>query len=276
LSPDPHTSYGYEFAPVLIDWQQWRGLPKKTWQDFKQAAARRLGPVVPIVRCHDHRPWLNLAVGGRIYESELYWEKNFTDDDHLLTVAKFFAVPGPAHLRAKDFPSRDSRADARLLDLTDYYNAALTNSWQGFPEITSLRCRRSSPVRHARFDVRGVIQLMGPIFRPHSQAGDRHQGPAKVPAGSFLHAVSFFYRIGGTSGFYTFRYADRREEEFTLFYGQQIADWWHDPERSPAQPTRRWFGPGERGRKSLWQDPLPLSLDLGESFQRHRDRDDQF
>ena len=64
LASDPHTSYSYEMPPEPMDYFQWRGVPKKTWRDYKDRQKEELGPVVPIVRCLDHRPCLNLAVGA--------------------------------------------------------------------------------------------------------------------------------------------------------------------------------------------------------------------
>src|SRR5262249_12628717 len=61
LDFDPLTSYGYEFPRKEIGDDLWRGLPKHTWRDFKERQVQKLGQlgsVVPIVRCHVHRPRL--------------------------------------------------------------------------------------------------------------------------------------------------------------------------------------------------------------------------
>src|SRR5881394_1211823 len=139
LALDPHTSYGYEFAPVDISDELWRGLPKRTWREFKERQMDklgRLGSVVPIVRCHVHEPTLNLAYDGHIYESGRDWEENFA---HVVPVeelvpARIFADPGGGkNAVAKDFLPRDPSAPPGLLDLSDHYNGLLTDSWQGFP-----------------------------------------------------------------------------------------------------------------------------------------------
>src|SRR4030095_1995295 len=90
LAPDGDTSYSYELASEEMNYNQWRGLPKKTWRDFKLAAVNEVGPVVPVVRCHFHRPRLNLAISGRIYPSEMYWEKLYTTNEYLLSVGLLF------------------------------------------------------------------------------------------------------------------------------------------------------------------------------------------
>ncbi len=266
LGPDPYTSYGYEFAPAPMDEWQWRGLPKKTWQEFKQRVAEELGPVVPIVRCHDHRPWLNLATGGQIYQSELYWEKNFVTNDHLLTVANLFAGQPPVRPTASDFPPRDPRASPRQLDLTAVYNATLTNSWQGFAgnHLAELR-----PGLHefggVRFDVRGVIQLQGmdlpEEYPTHVADLDVHQKCSKI---HFLHAQSFGYRF--TNALYLMHYTDGRVQEFPIVYGRHIADWWCDPANLPGltDATIAWTGGNEAAREygrslclyhATWENP---------------------
>jgi hypothetical protein len=38
-----------------------------------------VGSEVPVVRCLQHEPALNLSMGGKVYESPVYWELNFTN-----------------------------------------------------------------------------------------------------------------------------------------------------------------------------------------------------
>ena len=37
------------------------------------------GQQVPLIRCLLHEPALNLSIGGKVYESQVYWELNFTN-----------------------------------------------------------------------------------------------------------------------------------------------------------------------------------------------------
>jgi hypothetical protein len=270
LAPDPHTSYGYEFPPVLLDYDQWRGLPKKTYREVKERVIKELGPVVPVVRCHDHRPVLNLAIGGRIYESELYWEKNFTTDADLLIAARLFTNPPPTRpFVAADFPPRDPRAEARLIDLSDFYNASLTNSWQGF----SSNHLRSLPMglqefAGIRFDVRGVIQLYGediPAVFPERVDGIRVN--QKCSRLHFLHGAGFRHpKSNARVGSYIIHYANGQIQEFVLIAGKQTLDWWSDPV-TPAQPTDAqvaWIGANEAAKaygrsirlyRATWENP---------------------
>jgi hypothetical protein len=283
LSPDPRTSYNYEFSPAPLLYNQWRGLPKKTWRDLKQRVTEELGPVVPIVRCHDHLPTLNLAVSGWIYESERYWERKFTTNDDLLTVSKLFASTVPSRkITAADFPPRDPLAGTRLLDLTRYYNASLTNSWQGFPRnhLAGLVAGLYE-LGGVRFDIRGIIQLQGnefPVEFPKSVDGmEVNQKCSRI---HFLHALGFLYKTKVTNGSYIVSYTDGQRQEISLVNGKHIADWWHDPE-NPLDPTDAqvaWTGENEaataygkslRLYKMTWENPLKdtavaaISFDVG-------------
>jgi hypothetical protein len=272
LALDPHTSYSYEFSPEPMDYHQWRGAPKKTWRDWKERQVEQLGGVVPIVRCHDHRPWLNLAFDGQIYPSSaIYWERNFSTNDDLLTVANLFRVPPPVRpLTVTDFPPRDPKASVRLLDLTGSYNATLTNSWQGFPENHLATVPAGlQECDGVHFDVRGVIQLHGtelPALFPRKVTGIKvHQKCARI---HFLHAVSFFYQPGTAQASYSIHYADGDANEFRVIYGKHIADWWFDSlnSASPTEAKVAWTGQNEAAKAygmslrlyhAVWENPRP-------------------
>ena len=271
VSPDAYTSYSYELSSEPLPYNVWRGVDKKTWREFKLRVMQEVGPVVPIVRCHDHRPWLNLAYNGQIYESDLYWEKNFMKDDHLLTPSRLYASSAPRpRLGPDDFPPRDARADTRLIDLTAYYNAALTNSWQGFEgnHLAGLPAGLQE-FGGVRFDVRGVIQLHGTeilIEFPDRVDGIKvHQKCRRI---HFLHAASFPYRSKTTNGLYTFHYVDSRVEVMPVVYGKQTSDWWFNPDK-PAGPTNAtvaWVGGNQAAKAygrsirlylATWENPRP-------------------
>jgi len=270
LAQDPHTSYSYEFSLEPLDHYHWRGVPRKTLREYKERQLEEVGPVVPIVRCHDHRPWLNLAFGGSIYESDtVYWEKNISPDDRLLIVANWFPVPPAARpLVAANFPPRDPRARAGLLDLTGVYNATLTDSWQGFPgnHLGSL----PSGIHEfdgVQFDVRGVIQLRGteiPAEFPKQVDGIKvGQKCARI---HFLQAVSFPYGSRNAQACYVIHYADRRVHEFPVIYGQHFADWWNDPANPESTDAKvAWTGQNEAAKAygmalrlfhAVWENPL--------------------
>ncbi len=81
LDPKIYTSYLYEFTPTPIP-EIVKGAfpgPKMTMREWKRQQMKLVGPEVPLVRCLLHEPALNLSIGGKVYESPVYWELNFTN-----------------------------------------------------------------------------------------------------------------------------------------------------------------------------------------------------
>jgi len=82
LDPGIHSSYLYEFTPTPIPEVvkgAWPG-PKMTMREWKRQQMKLVGAEVPLVRCLLHDPTLNLSIGGKVYESPLFWELNFTNE----------------------------------------------------------------------------------------------------------------------------------------------------------------------------------------------------
>ena len=81
LDPKIHSSYLYEFTstdiPEVVK-GAWPG-PKMTMREWKRQQMKLAGKEVPLVRCLLHEPALNLSVGGKVYESPVYWELSFTN-----------------------------------------------------------------------------------------------------------------------------------------------------------------------------------------------------
>ncbi|HTL55808.1 MAG TPA: hypothetical protein VL361_09020 [Candidatus Limnocylindrales bacterium] len=289
---DPHTSYTYEFNTTELPDNQWRGLPKKTWRDFKHAQMAQLerigqpGGLVPIVRCHKHE--VNLGYNGRVYPGGLFWEKMFAKGKELevllLPVRLFVDRTKPRNLAPRDFPPQDPRASRRLLDLTPYYNAQLSDDWQGFPgnhlgNIPSgLQEFGGVP-----FDVRGIIQLGGDeaaiVFTNEIDSIPVHQRFKRL---NVLHAATFppfeqrnvldaatFPPESQTClGSYVLHYAAGQTNEIPIVYGQNIADWWFDPKKPfvPKNAHVAWegfneavkaYGKSIRVYQMSWENPLP-------------------
>lgn len=81
LDPAIHCSYLYEFTPTdvpAVVKGAWPG-PKMTMREWKRQQMKLAGSEVPLVRCLLHEPAHNLSVGGRVYESPVFWEMNFTN-----------------------------------------------------------------------------------------------------------------------------------------------------------------------------------------------------
>jgi thiol-disulfide isomerase/thioredoxin len=70
-------AYLYEFSPLPMG-NVWAGGDIRM-RDFKRRQMGLVGGEVPIARCHLHDRVLNLAFSGKIYDSGMNWEQNFTD-----------------------------------------------------------------------------------------------------------------------------------------------------------------------------------------------------
>ena len=81
LDPKIHSSYVYEFTPTALPAVVQGAFPgpKMTMRLWKRQQMELVGGQVPLVRCLLHDPVLNLSVGGKVYESKVYWELNFTN-----------------------------------------------------------------------------------------------------------------------------------------------------------------------------------------------------
>jgi hypothetical protein len=51
-----------------------------TMREWKRQQMKLVGPEVPLVRCLLHDRSLNLSIGGKVYESSVFWELNFTNE----------------------------------------------------------------------------------------------------------------------------------------------------------------------------------------------------
>jgi hypothetical protein len=81
LDPKIYCSYLYEFTPTPIPEivkGSWPG-PEMTLREWKRQQMKLVGAEVPLVRCLLHEPALNLSLGGKVYESQVFWELNFTN-----------------------------------------------------------------------------------------------------------------------------------------------------------------------------------------------------
>jgi hypothetical protein len=253
---DPRTSYGYEFClEQLSPISEWRGVPK-TQRDKKESQMKRLGcPVVPIVRCLAHRPYLNLAYNGQIYESGVDWESKFRDlveAEELWTTRMFADRRVRKQVAPEDFPVRPPQASSMLLDLTTHYNALLADSWQGFPGDTlaglpiGLQTFGGVP-----FDVRGLIQMHVhwlPAGFPKNVEGIKVSQKCRVI--HFLHGTAFGPLSQLNLARYFIHYMDRQVREIPIVYGQNIGDWWFDP-KNPFEPTEAkvvWTGTNDAAK----------------------------
>ena len=174
------------------------------------------------------------------------------------------------------FPLRDPTTESRLIDLTRYYNAALTESWQQrhaylSNDLSSLPAGQQS-LAGVAWDIRGIIQVTSQQLRDVSPPW-----PAKVENISigqvcqrlhFLHSACFDRsKPLQTIGQYLVRFEDGSEVEVPIVLGKDVLDWVVEPEAHMPAPVVAWVGQNTYSRnrgnrkirlfKSTWENPRP-------------------
>ena len=156
--------------------------------------------------------------------------------------------PNPAALKSI-YPPRDSQAKPGLIDLTAYYNAALTEAWHGKPknDLASLP-NGAQNFAGVEYDARGVIQLSSKSLTA-KRFSARINGikiQQKCARLHFLHSANF--GSPGNDGqpvcSYILHYASNHMQlEIPIMYGRDIYNW-HTPvdEELPAELVVAWTG----------------------------------
>jgi hypothetical protein len=236
--PRVASSYLFEFCPVPLGTAA-PGNPKVTRREWKQRQMGIVGSVVPIVRCRHHHPTLNLAFDGRVYESPPSWETMLTNvvDPESLTPAKMFpANPGTARpaVSKKTYPDRESKAGVKLLDLTEFFNAGLTETWHGGENAIGNDLGALAPgvqnLGGVDYDVRGIVQLASkaPTANRYPTNVTGIQVNQKCEKLHFLHAAAFGHPPdeGKKIGVYILHFAaSQMRMEVPIVYGADVRDW---------------------------------------------------
>jgi hypothetical protein len=244
------SSYLFEFCPLPLGTSA-PANPKVTRREWKRKQMGAVGSIVPLVRCRLHQKPLNLAFDGRVYESPPAWESMLTNlvDPESLSPARMF--PAGAETSAKpvapkkSYPARDTNAAPRLLDLTPFYNARLTDTWHGDANATgndlSSLPAGVQTLAGVDYDVRGVVQLgsKAPTANrfPTNALGIKvHQKCQRV---HFLHSAAFGHAAddGKQIGVYVVHFASNQMRlEVPIVYGKDVRDWhyWAAEKEAPG------------------------------------------
>jgi hypothetical protein len=254
--PKIAASYLFEFCPVPLGNMAPKA-PNKTRRDWKRRQTQVLGLEVPLVRCRHHKPVLNLAQDGKIYESGTSWELNFTNrvsrgELSASRVTSDEALPNRAvkEVIKVESPARDANAGKQLLDLSSFYNALLSDSWHG---STGNDLGALSPGLHTfggvEFDVRGIVQLSSKT--PSAEKFPEQVKDIKVQQKCrrihFLHSAGWgtVADEGKQIGSYFVHFADNQTRlEIPIIYGKHMRNW-HFLPGEPASPddlTSVWTG----------------------------------
>jgi hypothetical protein len=149
-------------------------------------------------------------------------------------------------------PAREVSAPATLLDLSNYYNAALDETWHPGMQNNNLAALPTGLQTFAgvMFDVRGVVQLAGRrLWRegfPRRARG--------IPVGQkaarlhFLHATGWVVPDGTQIGNFVVHYRDGRRRFIPILFGQDVSDWF-----GPAELTSQAY---RQGATVAWEEPV--------------------
>lgn len=241
VDPRLGSCYLFEFCPVPLG-NQAPNATNHTRREWKRRQMGLLGSVVPIVRCRQHNPVLNLSFDGHVYESPGMWELKFTNriPQAELTAARLFANEPSAQKApekppvVRQWPARDANASPQLLDLTPQYNAMLSQPWHG-TDIHNGNDLASLPTGvqnfgGASFDIRGIVQVRSKSVSstnyPVEVKGIRVNQKCKRL--HFLHAAGFgsVADEGQQIGSYVLHFANNRMRlEIPIIYGESVRNW---------------------------------------------------
>lgn len=171
---------------------------------------------------------------------------------------------------ARLIPGRLSFTPPKLIDLSEYYNAAFGQTWH--PGIEHNNLAMLSPgllqMDGTLFDVRGIVQLNGKRLKA---SGGRYPNQISgIKIGQhcrqldFLHATGYRAREGVQVGAYVIHYANGHQETVPIVYGEDIRDWNESSDASTSLPRGRivWRARNDahyviRLFKTTWINPLP-------------------
>jgi hypothetical protein len=155
---------------------------------------------------------------------------------------------GPEEL-AQKIPPRDSATPPQLIDLSAWFNAPLTESWQG--EANTGNDLRELPrgiheFAGAPFDARGVVQLENPRW-----PGRFPTNVSGIKIGQrcrrlhFLHSTSWTAPDGKEIARIVIHFSDGRKTELPIRFAEQVRDWWewpNEPELRSTNSVVAWRG----------------------------------
>jgi hypothetical protein len=167
-------------------------------------------------------------------------------------------------------PPRLAETPAQCIDLTEYYNAALLQTWHPGMPNNSLDVLPPGLLQLADvvYDVRGIIQLSGSDLR---KAGGHYPEQINgIKIGQrcrqihFLQAAGWHSPDGTRLGSYVLHFADGSEQVIPIVYGKNVRDWngSNDTDTEVTGGTMVWSAINNAGLhvrlfKSTWINPMP-------------------
>ncbi|MBI4659577.1 MAG: hypothetical protein HY735_12120 [Verrucomicrobia bacterium] len=242
-------TYAYEFCTAEVP-----GLSGKTCREHKQRLLELIGFGVPIVRCLAHRPALNLAYDGTIYQSREYWEDAFVrtaSDEIVLHDAFFITGASQTGAASKLVRPRGREVGPQMLDLSSHYNATLMHLSRIAYEGTLIECfpEGLQKIDGVDFDIRGLVHLTAKRFPAEFPA--KIEGVAVNRACTrihFLHGAMFDAPRESKIATYIIHYRDGQTNAVPIFYGKDVKTRWFDPRQQSELevPKVAWTSPPKK------------------------------
>jgi eukaryotic-like serine/threonine-protein kinase len=178
--------------------------------------------------------------------------------------------PDRASPKPKGIPPRDPAAKPDLIDLSSYYNGGFAANWHGSTPENNLAALPTGIQNLAGidFDVRGLIQVdyePSPTVKFPSEVLDIAVGQTCRRL-HFLHAANGAGRAedGTEIGRYVIHFADGQQRHLPLRIGEELADWWTQPNEAGKRFKIAWTGTNrdtlQRGIRlfvTTWTNPRP-------------------
>jgi hypothetical protein len=260
--PKLASSYIYLFSPAPLDTKfSYKG-DFKTHRELSAGLQKNLGTIVPIVRCLHHRIKLELSLEGSVNESTLMLESTLMfkpkpvepaeapANAHTKTNLPEKAASKAAKSAAMTIPKRDPQATPSQIDLGNFFNASLNQSWLGGTgdDLSTLPAGLQK-FQGVTYEIRGVIQLAGSAeftkrFPTQIKSIPVHQKCERL---HFLHATA----NGGIddNGHQVATYiihlaTNDMQMEIPIHYGQDVRNWHMkvDTKAKISKSSEAWIG----------------------------------
>jgi hypothetical protein len=173
-------------------------------------------------------------------------------------------------------PARPSTTRSQLIDLSEHYNAALTETWLPTGGVAtghdlSALPRGIQKFGGVEFDIRGIVQLSGGAVE--NAGGKFPRGINTIHVGQacrrihFLHGAAWSALAGTPVGSYVVHYASGESREVRIIFGQNVREWLAAPAPQlttgaavaweGANAASRALGLSVRLYQMTWKNPLP-------------------
>jgi len=236
-------------------------------------------PITGLVLTESHRGIDTAAVapGNKRFKFEPWPDEHRVSHLHL-PPPNFASLTSQKRQFARFIPERLEQTPPECVDLTEYYNAALLQTWHPGMQNNSLDMLPPGLLQLADsvFDVRGIVQLSGLDLR---NAGGRYpQQINGIKLGRTCRQLHFLQACGWQSpegtrvGSYVVHYAGEQEQVIPIVYGEDVRDWNGSKDQATELTHGQlvWSAINNAGLhvrlfKTTWVNPMPeqeiLSLD---------------